>query len=700
MDQLISVINELHDAFAGVKMNIKLNLPQIAVVGSQSCGKSSVLESIVGKDFLPRGSGIVTRCPLVLQLVQLPKSNEEEWGEFLHIPNKKFYDFNEIQNEITRRTIEMAGPSAITDKPISLKVYSNTVLNLTLVDLPGLVMNAVGDQPKDIDRQIKDMVTRYVSPKNTIILAISPANTDLATSQSLRLAKQLDPEGVRTVGVLTKIDLMDKGTDCFDVLQNKVLQLRHGFVGVVCRSQQDINDRKSMEAARRSEYEFFANSPIYSPIAEEAGTAYLSKKLNFLLLEHIKAVIPDLKRHVDQLMEATKKQMEKLGMFEQDITEPTAQLLYLIKLFSDTLNQTIDGGITDATKELLGGARLDYIFHECFATYVTSLSATKDLTDDYIRINTRNMAGMHATLFPSDQVFVALSKQQITRLEEPCIKCVTFVYEELTKIVEICAGKVDRYPNLKDAIISICKKMLLDYRLPTSTHVRTIIKAERGFINVKHPMMDELAQRAFANIYGTTNGDASSPPRNSSDPNASAAGGTQADPKQSGRDIKRDDRKDDKRGGRDEKRPEKSRDQGNADNVMSPGSKSDMNDVPSRIMLGKNMTMHEQYMNSAIREMVEGYFSIVKGNVADQVPKAITLLMITRLREEVYARLVSELYSDKTAKALLSEPPGIATQRKAAKEMLEALTKAQNALNSVRDYQLTKEPSSSMQAGA
>lgn len=691
MEQLISVINELHDAFAGVKMNIKLNLPQIAVVGSQSCGKSSVLESIVGKDFLPRGSGIVTRCPLVLQLVQLPKSNDEEWGEFLHVPNKKFFDFNEIMDEITRRTIEVAGPSAITDKPINLKVYSNAVLNLTLVDLPGLVMNAVGDQPKDIDRQIKEMVTRYVAPKNTILLAISPANTDLATSQSLRLAKQLDPEGVRTVGVLTKIDLMDRGTDCFDVLTNKVLHLRHGFVGVVCRSQQDINDRKSMEAARQAEHDFFANSPIYAPIADESGTVYLSKKLNNLLLEHIKSVIPDLKRHVDQLMEATKKQMEKLGMFDQDITEPSAQLLSLIKVFSDTVNQTIDGGITDATKELLGGARLDYIFHECFATYVTSLSAKKDLTDDYIRINTRNMAGMHATLFPSDQVFVALSKQQIGRLEEPSIKCVTFVYEELIKIVDICAAKVDRYPNLKEAVIAICQKMLLDYRVPTSGHVRTIINAERGFINVKHPMMEELAQRAFVNIYGSPNPQQQGGPQQGGQqqPNPSGPNGTPAptDPKAAAKDPKKDDK-----GKKDDKKVEKGKDQGWIDTIAGGGDKSDMNDVPSRIMLGNSMTMHEQHMNNAIREMVEGYFAIVKGNIADQVPKAITLLMITRLREEVYARLVRELYSEKTAKALLAEPPGIAAQRKAAREMLDALTKAQNALNSVRDYQLAKEP--------
>ncbi|KAG5490335.1 hypothetical protein JKF63_00455 [Porcisia hertigi] len=670
MDQLIGVINELHDAFAGVKMNIKLNLPQIAVVGSQSCGKSSVLESIVGKDFLPRGSGIVTRCPLVLQLVQLPKSNNDEWGEFLHLPTKKFFDFSEIREEITRRTVELAGPSAITDKPINLKVYSNMVLNLTLVDLPGLVMNAVGDQPKDIDRQIKEMVTRYVSPKNTIILAISPANTDLATSQSLRLAKQLDPDGKRTVGVLTKIDLMDKGTDCFDILNNRVLNLHHGFIGVVCRSQQDINDRKSMEAARQAEHDFFANSPIYSSIADEAGTVYLTKKLNMVLLDHIKAVIPDLKSHVDQLMAATKKQMEKLGMFDQDITEPSAQLLSLIKLFSDTVNHTIDGGITDATTELLGGARLDYIFHECFSTYVTSLTAKKSLTDDYIRINTRNMAGMHATLFPSDQVFVALSKQQISRLEEPSVKCVTFVYEELIKIVDICASKVERYPRLKSAIVSICQKMLSDYRLPTVAHVRTIISAERGFINVKHPMMEELAQRAFVNIYGTSE-------VQSNEPSASATGGAQSDPKHTSKEEKK------------QEKQEKQKHQNGADTVPNAGSKSDMTDVPSRIMLGNNMTIHEQHMNNAIREMVEGYFAIVKGNISDQVPKAITLLMITRLREEVYARLVRELYSEKTAAALVSESPGMEAQRKAAKEMLEALNKAQNALHSVRDYQLT-----------
>ncbi|CCW67303.1 unnamed protein product [Phytomonas sp. Hart1] len=676
MEQLIGVINELHDAFANVKINIKLNLPQIAVVGSQSCGKSSVLESIVGKDFLPRGSGIVTRCPLVLQLIQLSKNNHEEWGEFLHIPNKKFFVFSDIRNEIARRTTEVAGPSAITDKPINLKVYSAHVLNLTMVDLPGLVMNAVGDQPKDIDRQIKEMVTRYVAPKNTIILAISPANTDLATSQSLRLAHQLDPDGNRTVGVLTKLDLMDRGTDCYDVLTNKVLPLRHGFVGVICRSQQDINTEKGMNEARASEQEFFLNSSVYAPIANEQGTTYLSKKLNVLLLDHIRSVIPDLKLHIERLMEGTTKQMEKLGMFDQGNIEPSAQLLSLIKQFSDKLNQTIDGGATDASKELLGGARLDYIFHECFAAYVTSLSARKDLTDEYIRINTRNMAGMHATLFPSDQVFVALSKQQVGRLEEPSLKCVTFVYEELIKIVEICAGKVERFQKLKQAVIGICQSMLMEYRGPTSNHVRTIISAERGFINVKHPQMEELAQRAFLNMYG----DHAKSKGGKGDGSDEVNGNTE----KSGKEEKNKDKDKDKDG----KKYEKNKEKGIIDSLAAQGDKGNMNDVPSRILLGNSMTVHEKHINNAIREMVEGYFNIVKGNISDQVPKAITLLMVTRLREEVYARLVRELYSEKTAKELLAENPNVAAQRKATKEMMEALTKAQNALNNVREYSL------------
>lgn len=141
MDNIIDIVNKVQDVFSTITgASETLDLPQIVVVGSQSSGKSSVLENIVRKDFLPRGSGIVTRRPLVLQLVTLPSSSDSsDYAEFLHRPNKRFYDFREVRQEIEEDTDRVAGANkGIARQPIQLKIYSKNVLNLTLVDLPGL----------------------------------------------------------------------------------------------------------------------------------------------------------------------------------------------------------------------------------------------------------------------------------------------------------------------------------------------------------------------------------------------------------------------------------------------------------------------------------------------------------------------------------------------------------------------------------
>ena len=115
----------------------------------------------------------------------------------------------------------------------------------------------VGDQPQDIEAQIRDMLLQFITKETCLILAVTPANTDLATSDALQLAKSVDPDGLRTIGVLTKLDLMDEGTDARDILENKVLPLRRGYVGVVNRSQKDIDGRKDIKAAMAAERKFF-----------------------------------------------------------------------------------------------------------------------------------------------------------------------------------------------------------------------------------------------------------------------------------------------------------------------------------------------------------------------------------------------------------------------------------------------------------
>jgi replication fork clamp-binding protein CrfC len=136
-------------------------------------------------------------------------ANANEWGEFLHLPGEKFYDFNKIRAEIVRDTEAKTGRNAgISPQPINLRIFSPNVVTLTLVDLPGLTKVPVGDQPKDIERQIKDMLLKYISRPASIILAVTAANQDLANSDGLKLARDVDPEGTRTIGVLTKVDLM------------------------------------------------------------------------------------------------------------------------------------------------------------------------------------------------------------------------------------------------------------------------------------------------------------------------------------------------------------------------------------------------------------------------------------------------------------------------------------------------------------
>ena len=261
-----------------------------------SLGRASLTELLYS---LPRGSGIVTRRPLILQLINKPsqtngvkdeqlettdkEANLDEYGEFLHIPGQKFYDFNKIRDEIVRETETKVGRNAgISAAPINLRIYSPNVLTLTLVDLPGLTKVPVGDQPKDIERQIRDMVLKYISKPNAIVLAVTAANQDLANSDGLKLAREVDPEGQRTIGVLTKVDLMDEGTDVVDILAGRIIPLRLGYVPVVNRGQRDIENKRPISYALEHEKNFFESHKAYRNKASYCGTPYLARKLNLV----------------------------------------------------------------------------------------------------------------------------------------------------------------------------------------------------------------------------------------------------------------------------------------------------------------------------------------------------------------------------------------------------------------------------------
>ncbi|XP_059958519.1 dynamin-1 isoform X11 [Mesoplodon densirostris] len=485
MEDLIPLVNRLQDAFSAIGQNADLDLPQIAVVGGQSAGKSSVLENFVGRDFLPRGSGIVTRRPLVLQLVNAAT----EYAEFLHCKGKKFTDFEEVRLEIEAETDRVTGTNkGISPVPINLRVYSPHVLNLTLVDLPGMTKVPVGDQPPDIEFQIRDMLMQFVTKENCLILAVSPANSDLANSDALKVAKEVDPQGQRTIGVITKLDLMDEGTDARDVLENKLLPLRRGYIGVVNRSQKDIDGKKDITAALAAERKFFLSHPSYRHLADRMGTPYLQKVLNQQLTNHIRDTLPGLRNKLQSQLLSIEKEVEEYKNFRpDDPARKTKALLQMVQQFAVDFEKRIEGsGDQIDTYELSGGARINRIFHERFPFELVKMEFDEKELRREISYAIKNIHGIRTGLFTPDLAFEATVKKQVQKLKEPSIKCVDMVVSELTATIRKCSEKLQQYPRLREEMERIVTTHIREREGRTKEQVMLLIDIELAYMNTNH----------------------------------------------------------------------------------------------------------------------------------------------------------------------------------------------------------------------
>ncbi|XP_063796054.1 dynamin-3 isoform X2 [Pseudophryne corroboree] len=485
MENLIPLVNRLQDAFSAIGQSCHLELPQIAVVGGQSAGKSSVLENFVGRDFLPRGSGIVTRRPLVLQLI----TSKKEYAEFLHCKGKKFSDFDEVRQEIESETERTTGTNkGISSIPINLKIFSPNVLNLTLIDLPGITKVPVGDQPADIESQIREMIMQFIVRENCLILGVTPANTDLANSDALKISKEVDPQGLRTIGVITKLDLMDDGTDAREILENKLLPLCRGYVGVVNRSQKDIDGKKDIQAALLAERTFFLSHPSYKHIADRMGTPYLQKILNQQLTNHIRETLPELRNKLQSQLLSLELDAEAYKSYKpEDPSWKTKALLQMVQHFALDFEKRIAGsGNQVDTRELSGGAKINRIFHERFPFELVKMEfEEKDLRKE-ISYAIKNIHGIRTGLFTPDMAFEAIVKKQIVKLKGPTLKCVDLVMEELLNTVRKCTSKLSDYPRLRDETESIVTLFIREREEKTKEQVLLMIDIQLSYINTNH----------------------------------------------------------------------------------------------------------------------------------------------------------------------------------------------------------------------
>uniref|UniRef100_A0A6N2M3Q0 Dynamin-type G domain-containing protein n=1 Tax=Salix viminalis TaxID=40686 RepID=A0A6N2M3Q0_SALVM len=454
MDNLISLVNKIQRACtalgdhgeASALPTLWESLPSIAVVGGQSSGKSSVLESVVGKDFLPRGSGIVTRRPLVLQLHKIDEGSRE-YAEFLHLPRKRFTDFAAVRREIQDETDRETGRSKqISSVPIHLSIYSPFVVNLTLIDLPGLTKVAVEGQPDSIVQDIENMVRAFIEKPNCIILAISPANQDLATSDAIKISREVDPTGERTLGVLTKIDLMDKGTDAVDMLEGKSYRLKFPWVGVVNRSQADINKNVDMIAARRREREYFASTPEYKHLAPRMGSEYLAKMLSKHLEGVIKSKIPGIQSLINKTIAELESELSRLGKpIAADAGGKMYSIMEICRLFDQIYKEHLDGIRP-------GGDKIYNVFDNQLPAALKRLQFDKQLSMENIRKLITEADGYQPHLIAPEQGYRRLIESSVVTIRGPAEAAVDAVHGLLKDLVHKAISEtieLKQYPALR-----------------------------------------------------------------------------------------------------------------------------------------------------------------------------------------------------------------------------------------------------------
>ena len=419
----------------------------------------------------------------------------EEWGEFLHLPGQKFYDFSEIRSEIERETDRLSGKNkGISNKSINLKIFSPYVLNLTLVDLPGITKVPTGDQPEDVEQQILAMCYEFISNPNAIILAVSAANQDLVNSEGIKLARSVDPEGLRTIGVLTKVDIMDQGTDCADVLNNQVIPLRRGYIAVVNRSQKDIQENLPIRKGIAKEHKFFAAHPKYRSLLAKCGTSNLARTLNQMLMHHIKDCLPEIKARINKLLHNVTNNIASLGesLDDQGTAAKGAALLRIVAQFASNFNNKVDGKgsseLSNEMTELYGGARISYIFNEVFGKRLKAQDPFDGLTDEDIRTAIANANGTRPSLFVPEISFDLLVRKQIARLEQPGLDCLDKVQEEMQKMVAQSETlELTRFPDLRDRTFEIVNHLLRNCMIPAQKMISNLIAIELAYINTSHP---------------------------------------------------------------------------------------------------------------------------------------------------------------------------------------------------------------------
>ena len=612
--KLINLIDQLRDC--GVNEYIKL--PRICSLGTQSSGKSSVLESIVGLDFLPRGDGVVTRRPLELRLCHI--NSGEPWAVFEERKGVKFTDFIKVRETIEALTDEVCKSNKnIKDKPIVLNVYSQTCPDLTLVDLPGITRVPVGDQPDNIEEITKNMAIRYIDDPLTIILCVIAANVDIATSDGLKLAKQIDVSGSRTLGVLTKLDIMDAGTDARKALMNEEIELKLGYVGVKNRSKQDLINKLSMAETSKKEKEFFKSHPVYKNLPSgHLGTDVLINKLTKIYFRIIRENLPRIIKAINDRVKTAEEELASLGQpMPIDDAGKMSLLWNMINEYCDLFRNVLQGKYNNKNINFLegeGGFKIKILYKKLLEDFTGDYKATARYTDENINYALTIHEGDSIPGFPSVDAFIYLLRPQLEKLRDPIEEC----FQEVFQYIDFLSGKIlekvfARFPQAINDMTDLISAYLFEERDKTKYLLDSIVDMEINYL--------------FTNDYDYLNNFTTFIPKSNQIQN---------------KDIN--------------------------NNINNNEIKPEIKIEPKTVFINE------------IRNRIEAYFKLIVRNLRDSVPKIIGKYLVKELEENMQIKLYNKLYNAKEMTDLLNEPESIAERRKELNDMIKVMKNAQKII--------------------
>lgn len=460
-----------------------IQLPTIVVVGDQSSGKSSVLESLAGIT-LPRGHGIATRVPLVLRL-QSCKLDEEsiikmDYGNF---KDQEINGEEQIEATINAATNVLAGSSkGVKDSPIQLHIRKPNAPDLTMVDLPGITRVPVHGQPKNIYEQIRGMIMRYITPEESIILNVLSAQVDFPTCESIRMSQQVDKEGKRTLAVVTKVDKAPEG-----LLEKVTTDAVNIGLGYICvRNRIDVDD--SIAIARMRERELFESHPALKELDRSmVGIPALARKLTRIQSDMVKGCLPRIQKQMHEALHKRNQQLSNLPRGIKSDTDARSAFFQVLNKILTTLSQIVRDGNFEAFPL---DTYLHYTarFHEKFQAFADDLhkagmkfrdqSQTKEIRELLIEHQ-----GVGLPDFLPRSVLHFLMQKQIKSVNETCKSLVDDAFEYATDVVlRVSSFCSQGYPRLEKCYKKLAIETLEEVKNTTMEFVERMLEKESTII--------------------------------------------------------------------------------------------------------------------------------------------------------------------------------------------------------------------------